>query len=76
MLIHVVSKTTHEWIGCYRRPERCDIEIPSGVFCDSPTTRSRPALFSSRDETVQIVVSGGTSHALELNKSTLRDTRG
>jgi hypothetical protein len=75
MLIHVVSKTTHEWMGCYPRPERYDIEVPSGVFCDSPTTRSRPALFSSGDETVQIAVSGGASHALELDKSTLRDTR-
>ena len=50
MLIHVVSNATHEWMGYYPGSERYDIEVPSGVFRDSSTTPSRPALFSSGDE--------------------------
>jgi hypothetical protein len=35
-----------EWVGCNPRPERCDIEISSAVWCDSLTRRSRSSLLS------------------------------
>jgi hypothetical protein len=53
------------------RGGRCDSEIPSAVFCDSLTRRSRPTLLSgSVDQRSRLAIGREAPHALKLDRST------